>query len=87
MNIKYIGKFQKHFDLRIKPNSNLVRKFQDRVEIFTRDPRDPVLKDHQLKGKKNELRAFSTTGDIRLIYFVKWEDVYFIDVGSHNQVY
>ncbi|MDP3733263.1 MAG: type II toxin-antitoxin system YafQ family toxin [Candidatus Daviesbacteria bacterium] len=87
MNIKYIGKFQKRFNLRIKPKPNLIRKFQDRVEIFSKDPQDIVLKDHQLRGEKNELRAFSITGDIRVIYFVKGEDAYFIDIGSHNQVY
>lgn len=87
MNIRYIGKFQKHFDLRIKPHTNLVKKFQERVGIFTKDFDDPILKDHQLRGEKSQLRAFSITGNIRVIYFVKDGDAYFIDIGSHNQVY
>lgn len=87
MNIKYIGKFQKHFDLRIKPHTNLVKKFRKRAGIFTKDFDDPILKNHQLKGEKSQLMAFSITGDIRVIYFVKDGDAYFIDIGSHNQVY
>ena len=87
VHIKYIGRFQKHFNSRIRPKPKLIRKFQDRIEIFIKDPHDPVLKDHQLKGEKNELRAFSITGDIRVTYFVKGEDAYFIDIGTHNQVY
>lgn len=87
MNIKYIGRFQKHFDLRIKPHTNLVKKFQERVGIFTQDFNNPILKNHQLQGEKSQLRAFSITGNIRVIYFVKGEDAYFIDIGSHSQVY
>lgn len=87
VNIKYIGKFQKHFDLRIKPKINLVKKFQERVEIFTKDFNNPILKNHQLKGEKSQLKAFSITGDVRVIYFIKGDDAYFIDIGSHNQVY
>lgn len=87
MNIKYIGKFQKHFELRIKPHSSLVNRFQERVELFVKDSSNPILKNHVLKGKKSGLKAFSITGDIRVIYFVKDDDAYFIDIGSHNQVY
>jgi len=87
VNIKYIGKFQKHFDLRVKSRTNLVKRFHERVNLFIKDPSNPILKNHQLKGEKSQLKAFSITGDIRITYFVKGEDVYFIDVGSHNQVY
>lgn len=87
MNIKYIGRFQKHFDIRIKPHTNLVKRFQERVDLFIKDFDNPILKDHQLKGEKSQLKAFSITGDIRVIYFVKEGNAYFIDIGSHNQVY
>lgn len=87
MNIKYIGKFQKHFDLRVKSRTNLVKRFQERVKLFIKDPDNPILKNHQLKGEKSQLETFSITGDIRVIYFVKGDDAYFIDIGSHNQVY
>ncbi len=37
---------------------------------------------------KIELRAFSVTGDIRIVYFeINDESVLFLDIGTHNQVY
>ena len=87
MNIYYIGKFKKHFKQRIKPKENLYKKFTERLTLFRVYRNDPILLDHPLKGKKQPLRSFSITGDIRVIYFIKDSDAYFVDIGSHNQVY
>ncbi len=87
MNIKYIGKFKKHFKERVQSHSNLYQKFNERVDLFVKSPDDPILKDHSLKGSKQRFRAFSITGDIRVIYFLEADNVYFVDIGSHNQVY
>lgn len=87
MNIVYTDTFIKHFNQRIKPYPNINAKFTERTGLFVTSPSNPILKDHPLKGKKQELRAFSITGDIRVIYFVKDNHMYFADIGSHNQVY
>ncbi|MBI3486516.1 type II toxin-antitoxin system YafQ family toxin [Candidatus Daviesbacteria bacterium] len=47
----------------------------------------PTLKDHKLIGKKFGFRAFSVTGDIRVVYKLINSDVWLYDIGSHNQVY
>ncbi len=87
MNIKYIGQFSKHFKQRIKPNSHLLGSCTERTRLFIESPKHPLLKDHKLKGKQHELRAFSITGDVRVVYFIEGDIIYFIDVGSHHQVY
>jgi len=87
VKIKYTDKFVKHFKQRIKPHLQLVLRFNQRASLFLDSPRNPILNDHQLKGKKNDMRSFSITGDIRVIYFIKDGDAYFVDIGSHNQVY
>lgn len=51
------------------------------------NPKNPVLHDHRLAGKMKTLRAFSVTGDIRMVYQLEGESLYLYDVGSHNQVY
>lgn len=80
--------FKKHFQQRIAKNSKLIAKTEQRISIFAKNPKSPLLKDHALTGKKNHLRAFWVTGDIRIVYLpVSEEEVIFIDVGSHNQVY
>jgi len=87
VDVKYSDNFKKNFRKRIKPHLNLVRKFNERVNIFLKSPNSPILRDHTLKGKKTSVRAFSITGDIRVIYFIRGDVVVFIDIGSHNQVY
>ncbi len=80
--------FLKHYKKRILPHKNLDKKFQQRRSLFLIDPTNPLLKDHQLAGDKKHYRAFSITGDIRVVY--KKEDertVRFYDIGTHNQVY
>lgn len=88
MDIEYTGKFKKHFDKRIKPYPNLVNRFHERLKLFLELPQNPILKDHPLKGKRSEWRAFSITGDIRIVYVPMSKNyILFLDIGTHNQVY
>lgn len=87
MNIKRIGRFNKHFTQRIKPNPGLAERFKERLDLFLASPQNPILKNHKLRGDKQDLRAFSVTGDIRVVYFITGEDLYLVDIGTHNQVY
>lgn len=87
MRINYHSNFKKNFQKRILPNKNLVARFKERLELFLTNPRNQILKDHSLVGKRLNLRAFSVTGDIRVVYFVKEKEIYLLDIGSHNQVY
>lgn len=56
---------------------------------FERDPFDPILKNHALTGKFLGQRAFSVTGDIRIVFeeYNNYILVLVLDVGTHNQVY
>lgn len=79
--------FLKNFKKRIIPYSNLVLKFEERLSLFLADPGSPVLKDHALVGEKSGYRAFSVTGDIRVVYKIEGDTLRLYDIGSHNQVY
>lgn len=88
MKIRLHRLFKKYYRGRIISSPKLVIQTTERIAIFKSDPRNPLLKDHSLTGAKKELRAFSITGDIRIVYLpVSEEEVIFIDIGSHNQVY
>lgn len=69
------------------PNPNLQKRFQERLALFIASRNDPILQDHPLKGKKQWLRSFSITGDIRAVYFLEKGDLRLVDIGTHNQVY
>ena len=69
------------------PNSPQNRKFKERLKLFIEDKSNSVLKDHSLKGRKSKYRAFSITGDIRVVYENISRGILLHDIGTHNQVY
>ncbi|PIR62990.1 MAG: type II toxin-antitoxin system mRNA interferase toxin, RelE/StbE family [Candidatus Pacebacteria bacterium CG10_big_fil_rev_8_21_14_0_10_42_12] len=87
MKIVSSKKFEKSYKKRVAPNNNLVSKFRSRLDLFMVNSQDPVLRDHLLRGEKRSYRAFSVTGDIRVIYSKKDDKCVLLDIGSHNQVY
>lgn len=88
MIVKTDPKFDKHYLKRIASNRKLNFQFQNRFQIFTHNPKHPLLKTHRLSGTLENLYSFSVTGDIRVIFeYISNEEVVFRDIGSHNQVY
>lgn len=82
------NKFKKSYKKRIARYESLIRQLDERLKLFEINPAEPVLKDHALKGNFKGLRAFSITGDIRIIYKKITDDlIMFYDIGTHNQVY
>lgn len=63
-------------------------KFGERIDLLIKNQRDSKLKIHPLKGNMVGYRAFSVTGDYRVIYKVmSTESIKLIDIGTHSQVY
>lgn len=88
MKIKLHSKFRKAYKTRIAFNKKLVEQTVQRIALFQKNSKDPLLKDHGLTGAKRKLRSFSVTGDIRIVYMpVSDQEVLLMDIGSHNQVY
>lgn len=87
MNVYFNKTFKKAYAKRIEPNKNLEERFEERYDLFIQNPSNSVLKDHPLGGRLKGYRAFSVTGDIRVVYRIFGNMAYFVDVGTHNQVY
>ena len=85
--IEYSRLFKKHFKVRILHNPKLSSKYFERLDLFLNNPSDPILDDHRLTGTMIGKRAFSITGDYRVVYRIDGEDIILYDVGTHNQVY
>lgn len=80
--------FRKHYKKRILPNPTVHKRFKERFKLFQQDPTSSILHDHKLTGKWEGFRAFSVSGDIRVVYSQKDSDtIELYDIGSHNQVY
>jgi len=80
-------KFIKSYKLRILNNQKLSHKYDAKYLLFSNGERGNPINDHALIGKKSGLRAFSVTGDIRVVYIETDDSYIFLDIGSHNQVY
>ncbi len=82
--------FEKAF---LKLRAKWRAKFIKQLELFLNDEFHPLLKTHELKGKRKGDWAFSVADDIRAIYrkeIVNEKTVIiftFIDIGSHSKVY
>ena len=87
MQIKYHKQFSKNFKKRIASNPKLITQFRTRLNLFIENPNDSLLKEHKLIGKLSTYRAFSITGDIRVVYKIVNNDLWLYDIGTHNQVY
>lgn len=88
MIIQLHPKFKTFYKKRIAFSSKLVSKADERIKLFKENPQNPILKDHALTGKRKDLRSFSITGDIRIVYQpIGKDNVLFLDIGTHNQVY
>lgn len=88
MKIKLHPKFEKSYKVRISRNKKLVQQTEKRINLFKQDPNNHLLKSHSLVGAKKGLCSFSISGDIRIVYVkVNNNEVVFLDIGSHNQVY
>lgn len=87
MKTFFLKQFKKNYKNRIKPFKNLDSRFVQRYKLFILNNQNPVLNNHALTGDLKGFRAFSITGDIRVVYFLKDDTAFFVDIGTHNQVY
>ena len=88
IKVSFSSSFQRAFKKRIKGNTKLKSRFWAKLEIFTNNPFDPSLRTHKLSGKLKDLWSFSVEYDQRVIfYFTDEENVVFIDIGNHDEVY
>lgn len=85
MNILFSDRFKTRFE---KLPLKIQDKFENRLGLFMKAPSHPLLKSHPLKGNLVGFRAFSVTGDYRVIYkIIENESVKLVNIGRHAQVY
>lgn len=83
MNISY----SKNFVTQAKKlNPTTRQKLLQRVELFSENPLHPTLRNHQLKGKWKDYRSIDITGDVRVLYLQREDEVIFDAIGTHSQL-
>lgn len=86
MQLQYHKHFEKSF---AKLSPKLKQKVIGAIRKFSINPHDFSLRNHSLTGKLSGQRAFSVTGDMRVVFeeHNNYVLVIMLDVGTHNQVY
>jgi len=54
---------------------------------FASDPRDALLHVHKLEGELESYWAFSVDEDLRVLFRWEGENVFLVNIGTHDQVY
>ena len=47
---------------------DIQKKFDERVDLFLRDPRNPQLNIHKLRGDKKQFTSMNVTGNYRALF-------------------
>lgn len=64
------------------------KKCDERIMLFIKNPRHPVLNDHSLGGHYKNYRSISITGDLRAVYEAVAENTaFFITIDTHSNLY
>lgn len=84
--IEFGSDFKRNFKKRFQ-NTHLEDRIKERIDLFLNDRKNPLLKDHKLKGEMGKYKSFSISGDIRVVYFEEKDRIVLLDVDKHTQVY
>ncbi len=68
-----------------KLEKNLQNEVIEKVAIFKKDPQNPVLRTHKLKGKLSDLYSFSVNYRYRIIFeYNSANQISFLTIGTHD---
>jgi mRNA interferase YafQ len=73
----------------LRRNPQLKTAFGETLEDLEKDPQDPRLKLHRLRGQLDGLWAVRVTFQIRIVLLVDEDqhELTLLDIGSHDDVY
>ncbi len=81
--------FRKSFEKQYKKLPKKIKmKVKERNTLFEKEPFSPILNNHALHGKKFAcMRSVDMTGDYREIFIADEDNVVFVFVGTHSELY
>jgi addiction module RelE/StbE family toxin len=86
--VSFSSSFKRAYKNRVKGRKELEKRFWEKVEVFIENPFDKSLKTHKLSGRLKDLWSFKISYDMRVVfYFAEKDNVVFVDMGKHEEVY
>ncbi len=87
MKILFTTRFRRSYKRLVSKNEQVKAVVDERLKLFSDDPRHSILKDHMLKESLAGYRAISIGYDLRALYRKEKETYVFFDIGTHGEVY
>lgn len=88
MKAKFSPFVQKEIIKIRQKDRKLSDKIEKQIERFEENPKHPSHRLHKLTGNLENMWSISIARNFRMIYILINEDiVYFIDIGTHDEVY
>ena len=84
MRIQRSKRFDKEFS---KQPSKVQDKFVERIQLFVKDPKSPLLNIHGLTGEYRGCFSFNVSADVRVVYEIRDDVVSLMAIGTHSQLY
>lgn len=87
MNAYYSSHFISKYKKLAKRDKKLKDLIKKKIELLLSDKDNPILRMHKLQGDMGNDWSISVTSNIRAIFTYVGDNFYFIDLGSHDEVY
>lgn len=87
LKIEFAPTFSKKFNKLTRKRPQILHHFSEKLKIFRENPRHPSLKTHKLSGNLKDCYAFSVEKDCRAIFSWEGDEVEFVLIGKHDEVY
>ncbi len=82
-------KYQKKIRKFLKSHPNMVKKYEKTIFLLCDNPYHPSLRLHKLQGELNEFYSISLDMQYRIVldFIIIDQEIFLIDIGSHDEVY
>lgn len=70
-----------------RTNIKLFNKIQKQLKLFQQNPRHPSLRLHKITREVENTQSISIDMSTRMIYTETDGEIYFFEIGTHDEVY
>lgn len=81
------SQFERSLKPFLKKHPDLRDTVLDKLTLLLKNPKDPKLKTHELKGNLKGILAASITYEYRVVFYIENDLIYLLNIGSHDEVY
>jgi len=85
--IRFSDKVYEKIHFLKRKDKRLFNLVEVKLELLISNGSHPSLRKHKLVGKMRDLWSISINKSIRMVYIEMEDEFYFIDIGTHDQVY